>query len=208
MIDKVTNMIRYGNDINVYLITMFKAIQLGWEPLDYYDEKAYSIAKEKIKRIINYSFYEIAEIGFIGIGCSYAGKWFGGYARGNTDKNEPRNYTKESKNNLLKQKIFIQDVVFSTTDYENMFIPETPSIIYCDPPYFCTTKYNYNNYFNTKKFWNWCNEMCQKGHKLFVSEYEAPDDWNCIWFKEVYNSLTKETGNKKGIEKLFFKKTC
>jgi DNA adenine methylase len=36
-----------------------------------------------------------------------------------------------------------------------------------------------------------------------VSEYNAPEDFECLWSKEVNNSLTKDTGSKKGIEKLF-----
>lgn len=43
----------------------------------------------------------------------------------------------------------------------------------------------------------------KRGHNVFVSEYNAPDDFECIWVKEVNNSLTKDTGGKKGIEKLF-----
>jgi hypothetical protein len=29
------------------------------------------------------------------------------------------------------------------------------------------------------------------------------DGFECIWSKEVNNSLTKDTGSKKGVEKLF-----
>ncbi len=45
--------------------------------------------------------------------------------------------------------------------------------------------------------------MKNKGHIIYISEYEAPNDFECIWEKQVNNTLNKDTGEKKGIEKLF-----
>ena len=194
---------KIGNDINPYLIRMFQAVQKGWEPSKFYDKEAYKLAKENAKLTFNPLLEEAAEIGFIGIGCSYAGKWFGGYARGNANNGKPRNYTKESKDNLLEQSKYLKDVFFCEGHYKNFNFPIN-SIIYCDPPYFSTTKYKYQ--LEHSKFWDWCNEMEARGHRVFVSEYQAPDGWECIWQKEVNNSLTQNTGAKKGIEKLFAKK--
>ena len=39
------------------------------------------------------------------------------------------------------------------------------------------------------------------GNKVYVSEYTAPEDFTCIWEKEVSSSLSKS--NKKSTEKLF-----
>jgi hypothetical protein len=36
-----------------------------------------------------------------------------------------------------------------------------------------------------------------------VSEYQMPNDFICVWSKKVNSSLTKDTGSKKGVEKLF-----
>ena len=36
-----------------------------------------------------------------------------------------------------------------------------------------------------------------------MSEYNAPEDFECVWHKEITSSLTKDTGSKMGIEKLF-----
>jgi len=140
--------------------------------------------------------------GFVGIGCSYSGKWFGGYARGNNNKGNPRNYCLESKKNLMNQATKIATVEFYGGDYQAVPIPDN-SIIYCDPPYQGTTRYTGN--FDHKRFWEWCNEKIEQGHKVFVSEYNAPEDWRCIWEKQVNSSLTKETGSKKSLEKLFTK---
>jgi DNA adenine methylase len=199
-------MIRYQNDINPYIIGMFMALQKGWKIPDRIDEECYKICKENAKLTFNPSLDELALIGFVGIACSYAGKWYGGYARGNDNKGNSRNYCLESKNNLLKQISRIKDfkdIVFSNKNYDEMFIPIQQSIIYCDPPYQGTT--GYKNKFDHNKFWEWCNKKIEEGHKVFVSEYNAPEDWCCIWKKQVNNSLTKNTGSKKGIEKLFTK---
>jgi hypothetical protein len=45
--------------------------------------------------------------------------------------------------------------------------------------------------------------MNQLGHTVVVSEYQMPDDFICIWHKDICSSLGKNTGAKKGTEKLF-----
>lgn len=191
---------RYGNDINPFLISMFQALQKGWIPPDSVDEQTYKLAMENSKLTFNATLQEKALIGFIGIGCSYSGKWFGGYARGNDNNGNPRNYCLESKKNVMKQMDKLTDVIFTSGNYWEMEFP-SKSIIYCDPPYQNTTKYKDN--FDHQKFWVWCEQKAKDGHKVFVSEYNAPKNWRCIWQKEVNSSLTKETGSKKGVEKLF-----
>ena len=199
MIDKIYSKKRIGNDINKHLISLFENLQNGWLPPDNVSEIEYKEAHKKSK---DFSLNGEPLIGFIGIGCSYSGKWFGGYARGNDSKGNSRNYCLESKKNLLKQLPKIQEVDFYWGDYVNMAFPPK-SIIYCDPPYAETTKYKTD--FNHETFWKWCDEQIKDGHKVYVSEYNAPLGWKCIWKKEVNNSLTKDTGSKKGTEKLFTK---
>lgn len=185
---------RIANDINFYLIELFKAIQQGWQPPDNVSEEEYLEIKN------NHQMYKPYLVGFIGFGCSYSGKWFGGYARGNASNGNPRNYCMESKNNILNQFKGIQGIEIYNTDYTKIPIPEN-SIIYCDPPYEGTTKYK--DEFDHKRFWKWCEQKTLEGHKVFVSEYNAPNNWQCIWSKEVHNTLVKDTGSKSGIEKLF-----
>lgn len=201
MIDKVSkNANRYGNDINHFVIAMFNQIQKGWIPPDNVTEDEYK-GLMRDSKLSNLPETHMAMIGFVGIGCSYSGKFFGGYARGNDNNGNQRNYCLESKKNLLKQNI--ENINFTCGDYRNMEIPECDTIIYCDPPYAGTTKYK--DGFCHDTFWKWCDEQVVKGHKVFVSEYNAPEGWKCIWEKQVNNSLTKDTGSKKGIEKLFTK---
>lgn len=192
MIDKVEGN-RIANDINFYLIELFKAIQNDWIPPTNISETEYLNIRTDKHKYPNYL------VGFVGFGCSYSGKWFGGYARGNTNKGTPRNYCNESKRNILKQANKIRSIIIKNKPYLELEIPSN-SIIYCDPPYDGVTKYKDN--FNHKEFWEWCRDKA-KQHSVFVSEYNAPNDFECIWGKKVNNSLTKQTGSKQGIEKLF-----
>ncbi len=192
MIDKVDGL-RIGNDAHPHLIALLDAVSKGWKPPENVSEDEYKIANKD--RTID------PETGFIGFGCSYSGKWFGGYARGDDAQGVPRNYAAESSRNLLKQAFGLSGVLFKCGSYLDLFIPPA-SIIYCDPPYAGTTKYATGG-FDHDMFWNWCDAKTLDGHTVFVSEYSAPDGWMCVWEKTVNNTLTKDTGSKQGIERLF-----
>jgi DNA adenine methylase len=86
-------------------------------------------------------------------------------------------------------------------NYKDLEIPPN-SIVYADPPYSGTTKYSTSKDFNHDEFWNWCREKYRDGHKIFISEYQAPEDFVCIWSKEMYSSLDIK-GGKRNMERLF-----
>lgn len=194
MIDKVDGL-RIGADVNEYNICLFKGIQQGFMPPDYVTEDEYKNA-QKDKQLNPL-------VSFIGYGCSYSGKWFGGYARGNNTKGIARNYCLESKKNIMKQSKNLQGVLFINCSYNDLEVPDN-SIIYCDPPYEGTT--SYKDKFNHQDFWEWCRNKSKRGHKVYISEYNAPNDFECLWELEVNSSLTKDTGSKKATEKLFIYK--
>lgn len=192
LIDKVEGN-RIGNDINKYVISLLIEVQKGYIP-----EK---ITKEEYKQIKDNQYnYPEHIIGWVGIGCSYSGKWFGGYAG---EYRKIRNYQQETINSLLKQKRQLEGVIFLSKNYFEIEYPEN-SIIYCDPPYEGTTKYK--DGFNHSEFWEWCRNKSKKGHSVFVSEYKAPEDFKCVWQKNISSSLSangKIGGNKISTEKLF-----
>jgi len=193
VIDKVSGN-RIANDINYYLIELFKAIQDGWIPPETVSEAEYKEIR------INKDKYPACLVGFVGFGCSYAGKWFGGYARGAANNGKSRNYCNENKRSILKQVAKIKGIIIPNKNYQELQIPPN-SIIYCDIPYKNTTKYKDD--FDHIKFWNWARNMINIGHDVFVSEYFAPNDFVSVWSKAVNNFLTKETSSKHCIEKLF-----
>ena len=78
-------------------------------------------------------------------------------------------------------------------------------MIYCDPPYKGTKTYNTSKNFDHEQFYEWCREQAKK-NVVFVSEYEAPEDFECVWQQEVKSSLSANGvagGNKVSVEKLF-----
>jgi DNA adenine methylase len=52
------------------------------------------------------------------------------------------------------------------------------AIIYCDPPYKGTAEYKENG-FDHDKFWQWARDISKK-HKIYISEYQAPDDFKVL----------------------------
>lgn len=156
---------RIGADINEALITMWKALDYGWSPPENVSESLYKAIKRK-------NDPKDPLTSFVGFGCSFAGKFFGGFARGATG----RNYAKEAASLLRKKLPGLAGVNWVHCDYRSCPIPER-SVIYCDPPYAGTTKYSGTPAFNHGHFWNWCRMMSGKGHSVFISEYNAPEDF-------------------------------
>jgi DNA adenine methylase len=62
--------------------------------------------------------------------------------------------------------------------------------------------FGYGSSFDSDKFWEWCREKAREGHTLYISEYNAPDDFSCIWQKDINSSLSS-VKSKKVTEKLF-----
>lgn len=193
LIDKVKGN-RMGNDINYYLIELLRALQKDWLPPEDISEKFYNEIKN------NKENYSPELVGYVGFQLSYGAKWFNSYRR---DKGGKRNYSLEAYNNSLQQVPNLKDIIFTNLQYYHLQIPPN-SIIYCDPPYQNKGKYLANkDNFNHSVFWQWCRNKGDEGHTVYISEYSAPSDFECLWEKEINSSLTKNTGAKKGIEKLF-----
>jgi DNA adenine methylase len=196
-IDKVSGK-RIGNDNNLYLISMWKALQNGWNPPELITEDLYNQIRT------NKENYEPELVGYVGFLLSFGAKWFGGYRRDvagtKGDIDNMKTQSRRALNSILKQSPFIQNVKFTNVNYWQMTIPKN-SIIYCDPPYEGTTKYK-GETFDYIKFWNWVREMSKIGHYVFVSEYNAPKDFECIWQKDVNVTLSKQDGIV-NCEKLF-----
>ena len=184
---------RYGIDNNEYLIEMWQAVSLGWMPPKTLTESDY-------KNIRDNKDQDKVLTGYVGFALSYGGKWFGGWCRGNKSNGEPRDYVDEAYRNASKQFPRLIGIHFMCKDFTTLR-PLRKSLLYIDPPYKNTTKYK--DSFDYDRMYDWCREMKSLGHTVVVSEYEMPEDFICIWSREISSSLTKNTGAKKGVEKLW-----
>lgn len=193
MIDKVEGW-RIGSDLNEYVIALLNEMTK-------HNFEAPEIGEEKYNDIkLNQSKYPKWIVGYAGTQLSFGATWFGSYRR---DRKGKRNYCLEARNNVNKQAKNLVGASFKNFAYDELPIPNN-SIIYCDPPYDTkATKGKYKNDFDHSKFWQWCKGKSKNGHTVFISEYNAPDDFKCVWQMEMNQRMNNNADTSKTIEKLF-----
>ena len=186
---------RYASDINHYLIALWLAIQDGWKPPSDVTNEEYDNIKANIEN------YPPELVAFVGFATSWGGKWFGGFAR---DPNSDRNYAREGMFSLLRAVPYIKTAQFFTADFLVTKPPKDNMLIYCDPPYENTTKYDFAPSFKHDKFWDRVRDLEGCGHNVIVSEYVAPDDFTCVLEMPTKTDLGVKGGVKdQRVEKLF-----
>ena len=187
---KVQADVKILNDKHPYLIAMWQALQNGWMPPDV-------VTKEEYYRVKANMDENPALTGFVGFGCSFGGKWWGGYAK---DKRGD-DYCGQAKRGLFKDLPGVQSAIFTCLDYHDVEIPDD-AIVYCDPPYANTTGYTVGQ-FDTNEFWDYMRQL-SKRCDVYISEESAPDDFECIWSKEKVRTLEKSDNvGRVKVEKLF-----
>lgn len=202
-IDKVPGN-RIANDSNPYLIAMWEALSRGWDPPKTISREHYREVRECYNQ--NTDAYPMHYIGWVGFVGSYNGRFFdGGYSGHSVMRADGRvvDYIGSAISNILAQAPLIDGVQFTNRSYNDMDIPPN-SIIYCDPPYEGVTKYAYS--IDHENFWAWCRERVAEGHDVFISEYNAPDDFVCVWERKLKTTL-RPGKVKRAIEKLFIHKS-
>lgn len=104
---RMTGAIR-ASDSSKSLITLYKALQGGWEPPEHLDEFQYKLLKDRLDE-------NDPLTAFAGYGCSFGGKFFRGYARGSAG----RNYASGTRKSLLKNRDRCSNVIFECLDYKD-----------------------------------------------------------------------------------------
>lgn len=180
---------RIANDSNEFVIAMWKSLVYeNWIPPEKVSEFQYKCIKKFKEK------YPKNLVGFCGVNLSFGCKWFDSYAR----NKDGTNYAMQGRENLLQQAVNLKGVEFFSLSYDKLEIPNN-SIIYCDPPYKNTA--GYKDKFDTDKFWEWGRKM-SLNNEVFVSEYEAPQDFECVWSLNINTNLNANI-LKNTTEKLF-----
>lgn len=206
LLDKVPNSFkRIANDKNEYLITMLTDLQQGKAYPKTINRDTYSRAREAYNNN-DFSNFTKGEIGWIGFMASVNGRYYsGGYSGHNVKigNGKTRDYISESIRNIMPQIPLLQDVDFRCGSYDEIELPPAGrTTIYCDIPYKGVKQYTTSKDFNYNKFYDWCRQKHLEGYRIFVSEYQMPDDFKCVWQKQVTCAMN-QTITKKPIEKLF-----
>lgn len=199
IIDKVDGN-RIGSDLNQHVISALKLIVDGKTPANNseYTEADYKNHADIFRTGGTPENANLASYAMIAF--SFGAKWIGGWSRGKRSDGSPRDYVEEQHKASEKQKSLIAGVDFRSVAYNELIIPPE-SIIYCDPPYQGTTRYR--DKFDNAAFWQWCREKVSDGHTVFVSEYTSPDDFVCIWSKDLGVSVARNGSHKIATERLF-----
>lgn len=198
VIDKIVGVKRYGCDLNKYLISLFEHLQRGESLPDEVSRETYSSIRS------NPDQFEDWMVGCVGFLASYNGRFFdGGYAQHGYEKTKSgeryRNYYREAKDNILAQMPDLLDVKFVVRNY--LDINPSGAVIYCDPPYAGTKQYKNATQFNHEQFWDVMRRWSQD-NIVFISEENAPEDFECIWSQEVSRSI-KATDKSTSVERLY-----
>jgi DNA adenine methylase len=178
------------SDNNKYLIALLKHVQKT-------KNKHPTITKSEYDELKSNPDSDPLRAAYAAFCYSYNGKYFGGYTT--TYKN--RNYPKERKRyyDQLHDNPVFHEASISNRDYTH-YANVKNKLIYCDPPYEGTTEYH--SEFNSSKFWDTIRKL-SKHNYVFVSEYNAPDDFTCITQHVKRNSIAGRGATRKRIEKVF-----
>lgn len=195
---------KFGIEINKSIVELWKHLQKeGMNGIPYdLTEKEYN--EIKFDYLNGATSFPDWLYGYVGACCSYGGGWFNGYARYNPKKNE--NHIHEAYNGLeqhLERFKYLDTTEFLNISYKDFIYPRN-SIIYCDPPY--ANRKKYESDFDTREFWNWVREMSENDFIVYVSEYEAPYDFKCVWSQKKKDGMGTTLEGKKQkyvTEKLF-----
>jgi len=164
----------FASDRCESLITLYKHLQQGWIPPDNISEAEYRKVREENDP--TNPLYA-----FCAFGCSFGGKFWGGYAR-----EGKRNFALNAKNSLLDKIHDCKNIDFRYGGYDEQSY-EPGCLIYCDIPYLGTTQ-GYQHQFNYHAFYRWCQRM-QNEYTIVVSEFTKPQGSEILACKSSVSDL-------------------
>lgn len=180
---------RVAGDIMPDLALLWQAVASGWVPPATLTEDEYRELRRADPSALR---------AFAGFGCSFGGKWFGGYARNQRGDDFPG----AAARGIEAKRVAFAGAMILQAEYMD-WSPEPGWVVYCDPPYAGTTAYAGSPAWRSAPFWGWAQKAAERGAAVFVSEYAAPAGWAPIWERAIKGSLSKTENDRPVTEKLF-----
>lgn len=179
-----------GTDAQADIALMWRAAIEGWQPPETLSRDEYAALRHAEPSPLR---------AFAGHGCSFAGKFFGGYA-----VEGDRNFAAQARRSILKRATAMRHAEVAQLDYRDIGQIAGPGVvIYCDPPYANTLAYAGAGAFDSDKFWRTMDHWVEQGATVFVSEYAAPDHWRSVWHVERHTSTALNNRGARAVDHLF-----
>lgn len=182
---------RIAADLSRPLLSLYSALRAGWTPPDEISEETYALVQARRDPCDPLT-------AFVGYGCSFGGKLFGGFARGHGQ----RNYAREAKASLLRKFAACADVTFACVPFD-AWAPGKSTLVYCDPPYAGTTGYPGLPAFDSAHFWCVVDTWVAAGVTVLVSEFAAPSHWRPVWSADSFTGLGSKGAKDRPVEHVF-----
>ena len=201
IIDKIKCEQKFGFDNSDTLIALLQQAQSDFSKIpEDGSREMWDEGKAYVKDGIAPSTMSLADIGAIQYFASYCN---GGFPRGYAKNTSTRNYYKEAYRNMKEQAPNLQGINFQCQNYWELSEDTKNCVIYLDPPYQGTKQYGYASQakMDYEQFWNWVRSI-SKNNFVFISEQQAPDDFDCIWEQDTVRT-TNIKNDFKATEKLF-----
>ena len=169
---------------------LWDAVVHGWEPPAELSREEYGSLRHADPSPLR---------AFAGFGCSFGGKWFGGYAACNRGDNYPQ----QAHNSIKRKARGLIGAEVRRADYSALDDEVTVDcVVYCDPPYIDTTSYS-TGVFDHAEFWRTAERWALRGALVLVSEYRAPAGWVPVWEVDLSMPLAKDGNAMRSRERLY-----
>lgn len=141
------------------LVALHKAVQAGWVPPEHVSEEEY--------KALRHGDPADPLVAFVGFGCSFGAKWWGGYARSSRGAASKQSYAARARRALLRDKRSnIEHTCANALTWEGGV-----QVAYCDPPYEGTTGYTAVAVAELGAWWRKLRSLADTGVAAYLSEY-------------------------------------
>lgn len=185
-----------ASDANRALITTIQAVmRRTWKPPHELSENRY----EELKAANDPDNPETA---FAAAGCSFGGKWWGGYAR----CRRGYNYIAAAARSLERKCAVLRDSRAAVVHADFWHLtPAARDTVYCDPPYADSVGYGMVDLFDHPAFWARCYHWSQNNIGVRVSEYTCgaagePTARPSLWEPSISFGDVQILGRSRGAE--------